>query len=223
MFEGMNTYLTTLATIREKEANLFIEKGNQPYQGIFSQFSGKPAYQYTLNQEEFQSLTQEIVDAAKQFSQETANALPLSAGQEDTAALAEIDIEIPLYEGNFVILGNNKVATVVDNFEIISNEISMIGSYRYSPDGMMLQIREKENGQEFIHINIAKTNKNTYSVDIQAGGVLIIKGTATTTLKKSELNLGFDLTITANLTDPILSEDGEILNETSTNITIPFK
>jgi hypothetical protein len=32
MVDGVNTYLSTLAELGEKNTDLFIEKGNQPYQ-----------------------------------------------------------------------------------------------------------------------------------------------------------------------------------------------
>jgi len=70
MVDGINTYLSTLMKIGEKEADLYIETGKQPYQGIFSQFNGKPAYQFTLDETKFQGILEEAVAAVNQLNQQ---------------------------------------------------------------------------------------------------------------------------------------------------------
>jgi hypothetical protein len=132
---GMNSYFSTLAELEKNNADLYKETGNQPYQGTFSQFNGKPAYQFTLDQEKVQAVIQEVVAAATAFTQQTLGVV------EDTPLP---DTQIPLFEGNFVLLGNDTIAIVVDTFEIVSNGVSLVGEYRYGADGMILHLREKE-------------------------------------------------------------------------------
>ena len=74
-------------------------------------------------------------------------------------------------------------------------------------------------------MHIIETQKATYNVSIQFGTTLTIQGTASASIKKSELSLGFDLMMNINLVTPVLSddEDGEILDETAVTINIPFK
>lgn len=59
-------------------------------------------------------------------------------------SLLDMDIQIPVFEGNLVIVGKKQVAIVVDHFEIYVDGISLVGSYRYGPDGIVLQMKEKE-------------------------------------------------------------------------------
>jgi hypothetical protein len=145
MFNGINDYFSTLTQLGEKNADLLIEQGNQPYQGTFSQFADKPAYQFTLDQAKVQAILQDVVTAVNQFNQQTLSLDTLNSTEnEEIPNLTGIDLQIPLFDGNLVLLGKDDVAIVVDNFEIISNGISLIGEYRYSSEGIVLNLKDKE-------------------------------------------------------------------------------
>ena len=131
IMSGMDSYFSTLAEIAEKNADLLIKTGEQDYQGVFDQFNGKPAYQFTIDEAQLQEVLQELLNAVSQLSQQE---------------ITEMDMQLPhlVVEGSLVILGKDKVAVVVDTFEVITNEVHLIGNYRYSPDGYVLQMKEKE-------------------------------------------------------------------------------
>jgi hypothetical protein len=88
-------------------------------------------------------LTQKVIEALNQLNQQALNDFSVT-GTTAIPTGTGIDIQLPLFEGNLVMLKNNTVAVVVDNFEIISNGVSLIGSYRYSPEGLVIWIKEKE-------------------------------------------------------------------------------
>jgi hypothetical protein len=175
LFGGMSSYLTTITDLQQKNADLYIEKGNQPYQGQFSQFVDKPAYQFTLDTEKVQALLTEIFTAVSDLDPE--------------AELTGFDIQIPVYEGNLVILGKDDVAMVVDSFEVQVQDTSLVGESRYGSEGMVLNLRDKETEDTVIQISILQTKKGKYSVDIQLASAFAIQGTATTSVKKSDFKL----------------------------------
>jgi hypothetical protein len=112
--------------------------------------------------------------------------------ENETAVLSEltgIDVNIPLFEGNLVLLGNDKVAIVVDTFEVRVNEMTLVGEYRYGPDGLVLQMREKETAQDVLQMHFLQTKKDTYTVDIQLAGVPTLQGTVTVKEEKSDVVL----------------------------------
>jgi hypothetical protein len=196
LLEGANDYLSTLTTLQTQSEDILIQQGNAPYQGNFSQFANQPAYQFTLDQEKLQLLLQEVMKAINTFNQ---HSLALDTMMEDEsevlAELTGIDVKIPLFEGNLVLLGNNKVAIVVDTFEISVNEMVFVGEYRYGPEGLLLQMREKETAQDILKMHFSQTKGNTYAVDVQLAGIPILQGTITTIKEKAELGLEFDLTL----------------------------
>ncbi|MDR0651559.1 MAG: hypothetical protein LBG59_09525 [Candidatus Peribacteria bacterium] len=196
LFEGANNYLSTLTALQTQGEDLLIQQGNAPYQGIFSQFAHQPAYQFTLDQEKVQLLFQEVLSVVNTFNQ---HSLALDTVIEnENAMLSEltgIDIEIPLFEGNLVLLGNDKVAIVVDTFEIKVNEMTLVGEYRYGPEGVVLQLREKETSQDIFQMHVLQTKKNTYGVDIQLAGMITAKGTTKIQKEKADIALEFDITV----------------------------
>ena len=129
MVAGVSDYFSALAKIGGQKADLYIEKGNQEYQGMYSQFKGNPAYQFSLDQAKLQTVLKELTTAMNQLN---------------PGGMGAPDMEIHTFEGNLVILAKDKVAVVVDNFEISSNGMTFVGSCRQSPEGLVLQMKEKE-------------------------------------------------------------------------------
>ncbi|MDR2416106.1 MAG: hypothetical protein LBD75_05935 [Candidatus Peribacteria bacterium] len=141
-------------------------------------------------------LFQEVVTAINTFNQHSLALDSITENGETTLSeLTNIDIKIPLFEGNLVLLGNDRVAEVVDTFEVSANEMTIVGEYRYSPEGLVLQVRDKETAQDILQIHILQTQKDTYSVDIQLAEMVTLKGTAKIQEKKAEIVLGFDITL----------------------------
>lgn len=66
--DGVNTYLATLSSLQSKSEHLYTELGNAPYQGKFTQFNGERAYQFTIDQQAYQELFQEIFAAMEEFT-----------------------------------------------------------------------------------------------------------------------------------------------------------
>ena len=113
-----------------------------------------------------QEVMQEVIAAVTAFNQQALSLDPLATDDPTAAALAAMDIQVPLFEGNLVILGKDSVAVVVDQFEIISNGVSLVGEYWYSPEGMVMKIQEKESGIDFMTMEILSSKKSTYDIDI---------------------------------------------------------
>lgn len=185
IMEGMNNYLSTLSSLQSKNAELYVEAGNAPYQGKFSQFSGKSAYQFTINQQKYQELLQEVLTAMDELT-----ASSQLTGMEQ--AFAATDIQIPVFEGNLVILGTDDVSLVVDTMEIIVGEAHMIGEYRYGSQGMYMQLRDKATDQEILTIDIKQQSKKNYTLAVDIAEVLTIKGNVVVDLSLSQATLGFD-------------------------------
>ncbi|MDR0369536.1 MAG: hypothetical protein LBH96_03325 [Candidatus Peribacteria bacterium] len=111
MMGGMNNYLDTLSDLQSKNEYLYVETGKSPYQGKFTQFNGENAYQFTIDQQKYQELIQEVVTAMETFSSS------LQTPPEQPMLQAQ-DVQIPVFEGNLVIVDENQVIMVVDTMEI---------------------------------------------------------------------------------------------------------
>ena len=202
LVRGFNTYFSNLPELQAKNSGLYVEVGSDPYQGDFSQFNGKQAYQFTIDQEKYQSLMSEVLVMINDLNRQSlaANTALIMATEEEDI-LAEImidDIQIPVFEGNLVILDKNTVITVIDSIEIIVEDVHLVGSFRGGSEGLVGTFIEKETGTEILSMAIEKTKKDTFSVDITMAEVISIKGTASANIKKSELKLGFDITLEVN-------------------------
>lgn len=184
MMEGMNSYLTTLSDLQSKNADLYVETGKSPYQGKFSQFHGENAYQFTIDQQKYQELIKEVLTAMETFSSS------LQTAEQQT--LQAQDIQIPVFDGNFVIIDADQVMMVIDTMEIVVGETQMIGEYRYGSQGMYLQLRDKTTEQTIITMDIQQQKNQNYTLKVDLADVLMMNGDVIVDLSSSQAKLGFD-------------------------------
>jgi hypothetical protein len=208
-------YKQQFAQFRDEIATLYSEQGSGTYEGIFTQFNGKPSYQFSLDTAKMENMLQELIQLLETTNQAQLTELGFT-GQDD--AFSNLSIRIPSFQGSFVVLGEDDVAEVVDSFEIqmsVSGEnaetVNILGSYRFGKQGVVLTLKDKESNQEVIQFSITTSNATNYDVNIAFGELLSITGTATVE-KKADLAVKFDLNIA------IISDV-----ETGTTFSIPLK
>jgi hypothetical protein len=207
------------AKYRDEIADLYVEQGSNSYEGTFSQFNGKPAYQFTLDTEKLENLIKELLQLLETTNQDQIASLGLP---EEEDVFSNLTVTIPSFEGNLVILGDKNVAEVVDTFEVQisvpgedAETITILGEYRLGQDGFVINLRSKEPTGEIsedtaISISVVKAKSNTYKVDMVLGEFLAIKGIAT--VAKTSLAIDFDLEV------EVISDI-----ETSETVIIPLK
>jgi hypothetical protein len=140
LLEGNQQFLQQLTAISKQIGEVMIKQGQQPYQGTFSQFAEKPAYQFTLDTQKIQTFVQTVITTINTLNQQSSSLFEEGV----VPTLPAIQVDIPVFEGNLVLLENGKVAMVVDTFELHINDVAVEGEYRYGPEGMVIHIRDKE-------------------------------------------------------------------------------
>jgi hypothetical protein len=215
LYGDTSTYIQQFTHFRDEITTLYREQGSGNYEGIFTQFNGKPSYQFNLDTIKMETMLQELVQLLETTNQAQLAELGLT-GQND--AFSNLNIRIPNFQGSFVVLGKDDVAEVVDSFEMqmsVSGEnaetVSILGSYRFGKAGMVLTLTDKESNQEVIQFTITTSDATNYDVNIVLGELLTITGTATVE-KKADLTVNFDLNIA------IISDV-----ETGATFSIPLK
>lgn len=181
----MKNYVEALNNVDVKA--VYKELGHENYNGVFTQYNGKTAYQFTFDEAAFQETMDKIVKIISDYyttiGEETNNEEMM---EEVKASLKEITIDP--FTGNLVINGED-VITVVDEMSINIKDVTIVLSMHSGDDGLYVSVTGNENGEqgETLIIDSTKKSANTYDVSIKASDKEVFKGTVTCEINEDKI------------------------------------
>ena len=192
---------------------LYKELGNNPYEGVFTGYNGKKAYQFTMDDAKFAEFMNVFVNATVDYYTKLQNQLGEEAGF-DEAIEAVKSLKIDPFTGNFVIDGEN-VITVIDQMNFSMDGVTFTISTHNGDDGLYAAI--SVNGE----MNIFDENGNRISEPMNQENMMVINA-----VKKSRDT--YATTLTLNFDGQTITLSGDVKftidnDKIAVKVSVPYQ
>ena len=192
---------------------LYKELGNNPYEGVFTGYNGKKAYQFTMDDAKFAEFMNVFVNATVDYYTKLQNQLGEEAGFDEAIEVVK-SLKIDPFTGNFVIDGEN-VITVIDQMNFSMDGVTFTISTHNGDDGLYAAI--SVNGE----MNIFDENGNRVSEPMNQENMMVINA-----VKKSRDT--YATTLTLNFDGQTITLSGDVKftidnDKIAVKVSVPYQ